>query len=165
MTPSSNLFDIYESIAIGFSSSIRQYPRHPLICWLRAIWWGWRMIASFDAGGSRQALDLLAHVSVKSAWMPTHPASIKVRNVQRDAATLRSWLRLFSGGRACFSESLALCAGLRCLGWETVTIVGIAQVEVFALTNVHAWVAFRGVPVSDCLDVRYGYVELQRYGE
>ena len=165
MKPPSKLSDIYESIAVGFPTSIRQYPRHPLICWLRAIWWGCHMIASFDAGGSKQALDLLARVPLKSPWMPTHPALIRVRNVQCDTAALRSWLRLFMGGRACFSESLALCAGLRCLGWATVTIIGIAQVEVFAPTNVHAWVTFRGLPVSDCLDVLYGYVELQRYGE
>jgi hypothetical protein len=29
----------------------------------------------------------------------------------------------------------------------------------------HAWVEYLGVPISDPLDVRYGYVEIQRYGD
>jgi hypothetical protein len=85
-----------------------------------------------------------------------------VYQAQLDTACVRSWLHLLIDARACFSESLALCAGLWQLGWPCSVIVGYAQVEAFAPTPLHAWVEYEGRPISDPLDVRYGYVELQR---
>jgi len=93
----------------------------------------------------------------------TFPKEEQICQAQSDTACLRSIVRFFLDARACFSESLALCAGLRCLGWDCSVIVGFACVELFASTSMHAWVDYQGVPVSDVLDVCYGYCEVQRY--
>ena len=96
--------------------------------------------------------------------MSSYPRELQIRKAQIDAAHLRSLLHLVLDARACFSESLALCAGLRCLGWDCTVVEGYACVQVFASTKMHAWVAYQGVPVSDLLDVHYGYIPVQCYG-
>lgn len=158
-----NQIDIPTSIAVGYAVSPNSFPRHALKSWLKALHWSMRLLKAFDTGGSPVAVSLLHTVPHSQSYMGSYPREFQICKAQRDAACLRSLLHLVVDARTCFSESLALCAGLRCLGWDCTVVEGYASVQLFASTKMHAWVAYQGVPVSDLLDVLYGYVPVQHY--
>ena len=155
--------DVYASIALGAPVCTTRFPRHSLFRRVMALVWAIRIVRAFDAGGSTEALRLLSQVPRLAHAVKAPSTALQVYQARIDAASVRSWLHLLIDARACFSESLALCAGLWQLGWSCYVIVGYAQVEAFVPTPLHAWVEYEGIPISDPLDVRYGYVELQRY--
>jgi hypothetical protein len=159
-----NQIDIPTSIAVGYAVPLDSFPRHKVKSWLNALLWSIRLLKAFDAGGSEAAIALLHTVPCSRSYMRSYPKELQIYKAQGDATRLRSLFHLMLDARACFSESLALCAGLRCLGWDCTVVEGYASVQVFASTKMHAWVVYQGVPVSDLLDVYYGYIPVQHYG-
>jgi len=159
-----NKIDVPSSLAVGYTVPFDYFPRHTVKSWLKALLWSMHVLKAFDTGGSQVAISLLHTVPRFRSHMRTYHSELQIRKAQIDAAYLRSLLHLLMDARACFSESLALCAGLRCLGWDCTVVEGYACVQLFASTKMHAWVAYQGVPVNDQLDVHYGYVALQHYG-
>jgi hypothetical protein len=156
--------DVPTSLAVGYAVAPNSFPKHAAASWLKALLWSIRLLKAFDAGGSEVAIPLLRTVPHSCSYMSNYPRELQIRKVQIDAARLRGLLHLVLDARACFSESLALCAGLRCLGWDCTVVEGYACVQLFASTKMHAWVAYQGVPVSDLLDVQNGYVPVRHYG-
>jgi Transglutaminase-like superfamily len=155
--------DLAVSLLTGTSQSSKQLPRHSALTWMRAIWQSIYVLSSFDAGRSRLAQDKLARIS-HSPMKATYPPVLACAAVHADAHHLRFWLHLLLGKRACYAESLALCAGLRMIGWDCAVVIGYGCVDMDTDSNMHAWVEFAGEIVSDPLDVASGYCELMRIG-
>ncbi len=156
--------DLFATIAIGYPTHSKDIPNHSIPEWLKASVSAASTLCAFDYGGSSEAeLSLKRTKSIYEEYKDV-PISIAILKARRDSTLLRTLMRLVFGTRACFAESFAICAGLRRLGFfDSYVVVGYARIELFAPTDLHAWVEFRGEPVSDTAEVKYAYVELRRY--
>ncbi len=156
--------DLRATIATGYPTYAEDIPNHPAKQWLRAAINAAATLRAFDCGGSDEAKRSLEKIRTMDKVFDDIPANIIILKARRDSTVLRGLMRLIFGMRACFAESFAICAGLRCLGFfDSYIVVGYARIELFAPTQLHAWVECRGEPVSDPVEVKYGYLELQRY--
>lgn len=155
--------DIRATIFAGYPIYAKDIPRHSIFQWLRALLRTSVTLCAFDNEGSRVAKRKLGETQTMHKSFESVPSELIILKARRDSAVLRAFTRLIFGERACFAESLAICAGLRCLGFDSYVIVGYARVEMFAPTQLHAWVECDGKMVSDPDEIKYGYVELERY--
>jgi hypothetical protein len=155
--------DLRATIAVGYPTYAEDIPNHSALQWLRAAISAAVTLCAFDYGGSREAKRSLEKIRTMYKGFEGTPPNIITFKARRDSAVLRALMRLVFGMRACFAESFAICAGLRCLGFDSYVVVGYASIELFTPTQLHAWVECNGEPVSDPAEIKYGYLELQRY--
>jgi Transglutaminase-like superfamily len=156
--------DFLATVAVGYPTYNKDIPNHSIFEWLRAAINTASTLYAFDYGGSSEAKRSLERTKIICKGLENIPISIAILKARRDSTVLRTFVRLIFGMRACFAESFAICAGLRCLGFfDSYVVVGYSRIELFTPTNLHAWVEFRGEPVSDIAEVKYSYIELKRY--
>lgn len=163
VTNKSQLLDIRATIFAGYPIHAKDIPHHSIFQWFRAFLRTAITLCTFDNEGSRVAKHKLGKTQGMHESFESVPSELIILKARRDSAILRAFIRFIFGKRTCFAESLAICAGLRCLGFGSYVIVGFARVEMFAPTQLHAWVECEGKMVSDPDEIKYGYVELQKY--
>jgi hypothetical protein len=139
-------------------------PSHAWKAWIRAALWSIRLLHAFEQGGSKQAYTLLTACQPRQTYGKTYATPLRILKAQEAVHLLRAWIHLMGRPHACFGESFALCAALRCLGFDCHLIVGYAHIEQFVSTPMHAWVEYEGEPVNDSLEVNYAYDPLYRDG-
>lgn len=156
--------NLQASLLSGMRISHHVLPRHPLSSWLRALFWSVYVLAAFDAGHSRLAQATLNKAPLADRPRHQYPREVRCAAARLDAARLRTWLHLLLGDRACYSESFALCAGLRVLGWDCTLVSGYACMYMQGPTAMHAWVEYAGEAINDRSDIPLGYLEIERRG-
>lgn len=162
MKPSS--LDLTASFLAGMPVAKGTFPRHSWRTWGQALARAVYLVAAFDSAGSVCAREKLHTLSLAPSPFSYLPHTVRLSKAQQDIATLRVWLRLFSNGRACFSESIALCGGMRALGWNCEVVIGVAHVHMRGTTDMHAWIEYEGEAIGDPLEIPLGYTEIERFG-
>jgi hypothetical protein len=152
--------DQLASIAFGMPIAHHAFPSHSWKTWMRALIWSIRLLRAFECGGSQQAYILLKSCQLQSMYGSDLSDEACLFKARQDVTFLRAWIHLIGKPHACFGESFALCAGLRCLGFDCHLLVGYAQIEQFVSTPLHSWVAYKEEPITDLLEVMYAYCPL-----
>lgn len=152
----SSPLDQLASVAVGYPIPYRDLPRHPRWSWLRTAWWSIRLLQAFEQGGMKQAYQLLQRC-LCSQQNEGDSAPLRLLQARQAQTVLRAWIHLVGRAHQCLAESFALCAGLRCLGFDCHLFVGYAQIEQYVQFPTHAWVDYLGEPVNDALEVKYAY--------
>lgn len=164
MEPRSSSLDLTASFLAGIPVAKKMIPRHRWWAWGQAFIQAAYLVSAFDAAGSLYAREKLQTLVLAPSPYSQILPSMRLSKAQHDTAILRIWLRLLTSGRACYSESIALCGGLRALGWNCEVVIGIAHVHMRGTTDMHAWVEYNEETVSDPLEIPLGYTEIERFG-
>ena len=151
------------SVALGHTPTMSAH-RHSWLTWCHALLYAIYMTIIFEAkNGVQKSAERL--IILRPGNVPLLSHDMLLVQAREDAAHLKAFLNLLLGHRLCYSRSLAVCAGLRCLGYPCRSIVGYEQVYQYTDTPTHAYVELHQEPISDPYDTRYAYVPVLYYGE